>query len=204
MPVAVFQEIRREVRSRAADPPTKGQTFVVGFSPSLGSVFYLISTGRSDVSLSSSLLVLGRRAQMRRPENPLGIIPVSASLIPGCAGLNSRFALLREFTPKGLIRLTVFAAQRRLCGNSDEIPGATGKAGNWPPSCGNGPWRSHATTAPICVAGSRSSRWSPTHHDRSGGRDVAVAGDGLPGAGPSQLPAARRHHRTRSVPVLSE
>jgi hypothetical protein len=52
------------------------------------------------------LIVLGRGETTRRPNIP--------GNIPGYAGANSRFGLLREFAAKGLIRLTVFAAKRRL------------------------------------------------------------------------------------------
>ncbi len=55
---------------------------------------------------------------MRRAEHSPGIIPGSANLIPGCTGVNSRFAVLREFAGKGLICLTVFTAKRRLSGEN--------------------------------------------------------------------------------------
>jgi hypothetical protein len=43
-----------------------------------------------------------------------GIIPGSGNLIPDWVGANSRFALLREFVPKGLIYLTIFAGKLLL------------------------------------------------------------------------------------------
>jgi hypothetical protein len=41
------------------------------------------------------------------------------------------FAVLREFARKGLIYLAVFAARRRVLGKIDEIPGLSGKTGNF-------------------------------------------------------------------------
>src|SRR5882762_7844560 len=43
-----------------------------------------------------------------------GIIPGSASFIPGWVGANSRFALLREFARKGLFYLTIIPDERLL------------------------------------------------------------------------------------------
>jgi hypothetical protein len=47
---------------------------------------------------------------------------------------------LREFAGKGLICLTLFAAKRRLHGEIDEIPGSTGKTGNFVPTGNPGPF----------------------------------------------------------------
>src|SRR5713226_6661261 len=43
-----------------------------------------------------------------------GIIPGSASLLPGWVGANSRFALLREFARKGLFYLPIIPDERLL------------------------------------------------------------------------------------------
>jgi hypothetical protein len=55
-----------------------------------------------------------------------GIIPGSASLIPGWVGANSRFELLREFARKGLILPPNGHYPRKI----DGIPGSAGKTGN--------------------------------------------------------------------------
>ncbi len=68
----------------------------------------------------------------------LAMLPGSARLIPAWDSLNSRIASLREFGGKGLIWLTVSAANGGFVGYIDEIPGSTGKTGNFAPPAERG------------------------------------------------------------------
>ena len=94
-------------RGRAAGPSHKRPSFAVR-------LFLFIAFRRSgNGSLSTSLwcsAVMGRCGTRTFS----AIIRRSASLIPGWAGANSRFALVRDFAGKGLICLTVFSAKQRL------------------------------------------------------------------------------------------
>jgi hypothetical protein len=76
-------------------------------------------------------LVLGRRATIQSSYTQVIIIPGSANLIPGWAGLNSRFGWPREFAGKGLILLAVFATNGGYMAKIDKIPGSTGKTVNF-------------------------------------------------------------------------
>jgi hypothetical protein len=125
-------------------------------------MFYRIFMGLKDVSLASFLLVVDRRATMRRP-NVFADNSRFGEFYSRLAGANSRFVLLREFADNVLIFLEIPRGQTAVaCGKSTKFPVSTGKTGNFAPTGGNRPWRSFPTTAPICVLRSRSSLCLPT------------------------------------------
>ena len=143
--------------AEAAGRPQKRPTFAVRLF-----LFYRISTGRRGVSLSNSLLVLGRRGPMRGP-NILGDnsrfgdfnsrlgrreFPVRAATGICCQGLDLPHRL-RGQTAVSRGKSTKFPVRR-------EKPGIL-------PQRRHGPWRSLPTTAPICIARDRSSGcWQTT------------------------------------------
>jgi hypothetical protein len=110
-------------RGRAPDPPHKRPSLELGSLVSVGFVFHRISTGRG----MCLLLVLSWRSvvagDIRGDNSRFG-------------ELNSRlgryqfpFSLLRELVRKGLIRLTVSSAGRRVSGKIGENSRFFGK--NW-------------------------------------------------------------------------
>jgi len=114
------------VHRREADPPHKRPTVAVELPCPLNSYFVCFGRGAGMglflVLLCCSAVVGGCGG--------LGIFPDNSrfgEFNSRLGGANSRFALLREFASKALIRLTVFADNRGCSWRIDEIPGCDGK-----------------------------------------------------------------------------
>jgi len=118
--------VARSVLAPCAEPataaPYKGRSFAIRVPPWLGSVFYLITTGRRDVSLYCSLLV---PRQWGGPNSRFGRIN---------SRLGGRKFPVRTATGNGSQEVD-FTDRFRVktapeTGKSKKIPASTGKTGN--------------------------------------------------------------------------